>query len=245
MVAMPLAGRNTESSQHDSTYNILKSLSPGRNMRDLPSAADAIMICTDAILQQTANRSARQSEMTDDLINRVGDMCNSVQNVQEQTKDAETPPVTNAVINEVNKIIDRTNGDSNNQFAVNQHISKLVTDNNISQDKILSAHSKGDVTSDQLIQKLREQQEKVKASSSNVDKDLARLARERHQSESIVNNMQKDVHGMMSRYSVKPVAANTMQAGNQGSSFRSIDSDARSSTAPAETSGRRSPGSSK
>lgn len=251
MVSLPLAGRNTEASTHDSTYNILKSLSPGRNIANLPSAADAAIICTSAILQQTKNKSANEIEKTDNLVSKVGRMCDTVQTVKEQTQDAESPPVTPNFIKDVNNIIDRTNNDSTNQWNVKESITKLVTDNNASQDKILSAHSKGDVTSDQLIQKMREQLDKAKSATSSgpdsIAKQLGQLGRDRQQNDSTFNNIMKEVHGMMSRFSIKPSAepqqtvsqANTAQSTSSGGGTGRGGSG---SDAPAE-SAHRSPGS--
>lgn len=249
MASIPLAGRNTEASTHDSTYNILKSLSPGRNIANLPSAADAAMICTSAVLQQTKNKSSHESEITENLVTKVGNMCDTVQAVKDQTQDAESPPVTTNFIKDVNGIIDRTNGDSTNQWNVKQAITKLVTDNNASQDKILAAHSKGDITSDQLIQKMREQLEKAKSATStgpdSITKQLGQLARDRQQSESAVNNILKEVHGMMSRYSIKPVATQSnAPKGNFANQDMSNVASGSGAPAPAE-SGHRSPGTKK
>lgn len=242
---LPLAGRNTVDSKHDSTYNMLKSFSPGRNLRDLPSAADAAMICTDAVLQQARKKSEMQTEITDNLIAKVGSMCNDVKNVQEQTKDTEIPPVNTNFLNDVNKIIDRTNNDSSNQWNVKETIERLVTDNNASMDQIISAHNKGDVTSDQLIQKMRDQLKKATDATINspdsTDKQLAQLARERTQSESIVTHLQKEVHGMMSRFLIKaPEAGSTLQTSNQNSNANLANKEETSgpTTAPTESGGR-------
>lgn len=236
-IAMP------QQTDKSSTYYMLKEMSPVKGL-GLPDAAENIAICTDAILQQTSNKIKIQTEMSDGIISKVGNMCDLVQAVAQQTKNEESPPVTDNFINQVNQIIAKTNGDSGKLWEIGQNMKNAIESNKATtQEEIIKASSQGgNVTADELIQKFRAQQEKVKGltetNSDSLLKQTNILAHNRKQHEGTVSTMMKEVGGMMSRYSVtlSPTAGSDMQASNQAPAATTHSAD-EGSAAPRRENG--------
>jgi hypothetical protein len=142
-----------------STTGILKALAaPLLKDLNLPKDASAMIIASDTVVAQTDYSVKQNIEVSDVIMDKVGAMCELIENIVDKKPKA----ISTEFIENFNTLVAKTNTNSSELWKLLDEVKKSVQDKNVTQSELLSMSQNGKISGAELVQKLRDQHEKIK-----------------------------------------------------------------------------------